>query len=113
MSDDEVATYLSQAKALLFPGIEDFGIIPVEANAAGCPVLAYKDGGALDSIKENVTGLFFDEQSAESLAECIKKFEACESKFLDRNAFTEHVKQFSNDEFVRKMKTVLEKKVRR
>ena len=113
VSDDEVATYLSQAKALLFPGIEDFGIIPVEANAAGCPVLAYKDGGALDSIKENVTGLFFDEQSAESLAECIKKFEACESKFLDRNAFTEHVKQFSNDEFVRKMKTVLEKKVRR
>ena len=53
VSDEEVAKYLSEAKALIFPGIEDFGIIPVEANAAGCPVLAYKEGGAIDSIKEN------------------------------------------------------------
>lgn len=112
VSDEEVAKYLSEAKALLFPGIEDFGIIPVEANAAGCPVLAYKDGGALDSVKENVTGMFFTEQTADSLVDCINRFEAVESTFNDRKAFTEHVKQFSTDEFAKKMRCLLEAKQR-
>ena len=100
VSDEEVAKYLSEAKALIFPGIEDFGIIPVEANAAGCPVLAYKEGGAIDSIKENETGLFFEEQTAESIIECINKFEQLESSFTNRDVFTNHVKQFSKEEFI-------------
>ena len=100
VSDEEVAKYLSEAKALIFPGIEDFGIIPVEANAAGCPVLAYKEGGAIDSIKENETGLFFEEQTAESIIECMNKFYQIESSFSNREVFTNHVKQFSKEEFI-------------
>lgn len=112
VSDEQVAQYLSEAKALLFPGIEDFGIIPVEANAAGCPVLAYKDGGALDSIEENKTGLFFEEQTAESLIKCMDDFEKKISNFQDRAVFTKHVKKFSQEEFIKNMKKVLEKKER-
>lgn len=110
VSDEEVADYLSKAKALLFPGIEDFGIIPVEANSAGCPVLAYKKGGAIDSIKENVTGLFFEEQTVESVIECIEKFESMESQFANREAFTAHVQHFSTNQFIQKMKTLIAEK---
>ena len=108
VSDEAIANYLSKAKALLFPGIEDFGIIPVEANAAGCPVLAYKKGGALDSIKENVTGMFFDEQTTDSLIKCMDSFEKRQSEFTDRKAFTEHVKQFSENEFIKKINFIVQ-----
>lgn len=112
VSDEEVAKYLSEAKALIFPGIEDFGIIPVEANAAGCPVLAYKEGGAIDSIKENETGLFFEEQTAESIIECMNKFEQLESSFTNREVFTNHVKQFSKEEFINKISKAIEERKR-
>ena len=108
VSDQAIADYLSKAKALLFPGIEDFGIIPVEANAAGCPVLAYKKGGALDSIKENVTGMFFDEQTTDSLIKCMDSFEKRQSDFNDRKAFTEHVQQFSENEFIKKINFIVQ-----
>ena len=108
VSDQAIADYLSKSKALLFPGIEDFGIIPVEANAAGCPVLAYKKGGALDSIKENVTGMFFEEQNADSLIECMDRFEKNPDAFNDRAAFTRHVQQFSEAEFIRKMNFIVQ-----
>ncbi len=110
VSDQTIADYLSRAKALLFPGIEDFGIIPVEANAAGCPVLAYKKGGALDSISEGKTGLFFEEQTADSLVECIENFEKRQSDFSDRSVFTKHVQQFSEAEFIRKMQNIVQKR---
>ena len=112
VSDEEVAKYLSEAKALIFPGIEDFGIIPVEANAAGCPVLAYKEGGAIDSIKENETGLFFEEQTADSIIECMNKFEQIESSFTNREVFTTHVKQFSKEEFITQISKTIEERKR-
>lgn len=112
VSDEEVAKYLSEAKALIFPGIEDFGIIPVEANAAGCPVLAYKEGGAIDSIKENETGLFFEEQTAESIIECMNKFEQIESSFTNREVFTNHVKHFSKEEFITQISKAIEERKR-
>ena len=112
VSDEEVAKYLSEAKALIFPGIEDFGIIPVEANAAGCPVLAYKEGGAIDSIKENETGLFFEEQTADAIIECMNKFEQLESSFTNREVFTTHVKQFSKEEFVTQISKAIEERKR-
>lgn len=112
VSDEEVAKYLSEAKALIFPGIEDFGIIPVEANAAGCPVLAYKEGGAIDSIKENETGLFFTEQTADSIIECMNKFEQIESSFTNRELFTTHVKQFSKEEFITQISKAIEERKR-
>jgi glycosyltransferase involved in cell wall biosynthesis len=63
VSDEEAAVLFAEARALLYPGIEDLGLVPIEANAAGCPVIAYRDGGALETINENVTGVFFDEQT--------------------------------------------------
>jgi glycosyltransferase involved in cell wall biosynthesis len=103
VSDEEVISLLSRARALLFPGIEDFGLVPVEANAAGCPVIAYRKGGALDTIKENVTGIFFDEQTPESLIRAMETFEATESSFWVRSRFTDHVLQFSKEEFKKRM----------
>lgn len=112
ISDEQVAQYLSQAKALLFPGIEDFGIIPVEANSAGCPVLAYRKGGAIDSIKENETGLFFDEQTVESLVDCINQFEKQENNFTNRENYKKHVQQFSNENFVKKIQKIVDERKR-
>lgn len=75
VTDRELPHYLQSAEAFLFPGIDDFGIAPVEALAAGTPVIAYKAGGALDYVTEGKTGLFFNNQSTEALAEAIKLFE--------------------------------------
>jgi glycosyltransferase involved in cell wall biosynthesis len=99
VSDDEAARLLSEARALLFPGIEDMGLVPVEAAAAGCPVIAYRKGGSLDTVKENVTGIFFDEQTAAALAAAIERFETVESLFTDRAAFNAHAGQFSKAAF--------------
>ncbi len=112
VSDQKVAQYLSQAKALLFPGIEDFGIIPVEANAAGCPVLAYHKGGACDSILENKTGLFFEEQTTQSLIACMDGFEKRESEFTDRAVYKAHVQKFSTQEFINKIQKIVDEKER-
>lgn len=71
----EVVELMAHCRAFLFPGFEDFGIAPVEAQAAGRPVIAYAGGGALDTVKENQTGLFFREQSVEALIESIEQFE--------------------------------------
>jgi glycosyltransferase involved in cell wall biosynthesis len=112
ISDAEVSDLFSRARALLFPGIEDMGLVPIEANAAGCPVIAYRKGGALDTVKENVTGIFFDEQTPQSLAEAIEKFETTESRFADREAFTRHVEQFSKDEFKKRVARIVAERKR-
>jgi glycosyltransferase involved in cell wall biosynthesis len=99
LSDEDIARYLSGARALLFPGIEDFGIVPVEANAAACPVIAFREGGALDTVKDGVTGIFFDEQTPASLAAALDRFEAMQGQFADRAPFSAHVQQFSREAF--------------
>jgi glycosyltransferase involved in cell wall biosynthesis len=112
VSDREAADLFAGAKALLFPGIEDFGIIPVEANAAGCPVIAFRKGGALDTVRENVTGLFFDEQTPESLAAAMDRFEANEALFADRAAFSAHVSQFSKAAFIGRVQRIVDERKR-
>ncbi len=72
---DEVARLMARCRALLFCGDEDFGITPVEAMAAGRPVVAYGAGGALETVVEHETGAFFREASAESLADALLAFE--------------------------------------
>lgn len=66
------------ASVFVFPGIEDFGITPVEAQAAGCPVVAFRAGGALETVIEDRTGLFFDEQNGDALADAILQFQTLE-----------------------------------
>ena len=75
VSDEEKQRYLAGCRAFLFPGEEDFGIAPLEAQAAGRPVIAYAAGGALDTVREGVTGEFFREATPESLAEAVRRFD--------------------------------------
>lgn len=75
VSDDELKATYGGARALLFPGLEDFGIVPVEAQAAGTPVIAYGRGGALETVKAEETGLFFSEQTVAALSAAIEAFE--------------------------------------
>lgn len=70
----ELARAYARAQALIFTAMEDFGIVPVEAQASGCPVIALGRGGALETVTEGDTGLFFGEQSAESLVQAVEKF---------------------------------------
>lgn len=91
---------LGEAQALLFPGIEDFGILPVEAMAQGTPVIAIKKGGALDYIEEGKTGLFFSEQTVSSLQEAMMKFETLQ--FTPETLYTAS-QQFGETMFIRRI----------
>ena len=80
-SRKDLARYYENARAFLMPAEEDFGIAPVEAMAAGCPVIAFDRGGALDTIVPGVSGVLFNEQSVEALVDAICSFESRQSDF--------------------------------
>ena len=88
--DETVRAHLRSCRALIFPGEEDFGIVPVEAQMAGRPVIAYGRGGARETVVDGVTGLFFDRPDAESLADAVLRFEGTAGGFspvaIRRNA---------------------------
>lgn len=75
LPDRDVEYHVARCRALLFPGEEDFGMAPLEVAAAGRPTIAFRAGGATETILDGVTGMFFEEQSPESLAEAIGTFE--------------------------------------
>jgi len=112
VSSEEQAKLFAEAKALLFPGIEDLGLVPIEAQAAGCPVIAYRKGGAVDTVKEGVTGVFFDEQTPDSLIKAMKYFEANREQFNNREAFNAHVRQFSRSAFKERIQRVIAERKR-
>ncbi|MDI4644169.1 glycosyltransferase family 4 protein [Cohnella hashimotonis] len=76
LPDGEVERLMRGCRALLFPGVEDFGITPLEVNACGRPVIAYREGGAQDTIRQGLNGLFFDKQTRESLARTLLGFQS-------------------------------------
>jgi len=78
-TDPEAMDLMSHCSAFLFPGKEDFGIAPIEVLAAGVPLIAYQAGGALEYVQDGVNGIFFAEQTAESLVEAIQKYEKIET----------------------------------
>lgn len=96
--DDALARTIAGCRALVFPGEEDFGIVPVEAMAAGRPVIAYRRGGALDSVVDGETGLFFDEQTVDSLAAAVQRFDAEFDRF-DPEHIAEHAARFDREHF--------------
>lgn len=98
---------LAQCRALIFPGEEDFGIVPVEAMAAGRPVIAYGRGGVLDSIIPGVTGHFFHEQTSECLEEAIRLFEADGLKNIKIASIVAQSKKFSVGLFNKKVQNVI------
>jgi glycosyltransferase involved in cell wall biosynthesis len=75
VTDDQLRGLYQRARGLIFPGREDFGIIAVEASACGCPVIAFGAGGALETVRDGLNGLFFAEQSANDLIRAIRRFE--------------------------------------
>ncbi len=105
LSDPEVTELLKRAKALIFPTLEDFGIVPVEAMAAGVPVIAYGAGGALETVVDGKTGVFFAEQTPEAIIEATKKFETMniepqdclsQAQKFSREVFKEKISDFVN-----------------
>lgn len=85
---------LAECSALIFPGVEDFGMVPVEAMNYGKPVIAFKDGGAMETVKENLSGIFFSEQNTASLNEAIIKYENFKNHF-SKDKIQNHAKRFS------------------
>jgi glycosyltransferase involved in cell wall biosynthesis len=104
VSDERRDALLSQARALLFPGEEDFGIVPVEAQAAALPVIAYGVGGARETVRDGVTGVLFEPQTAEALAAAIARFE---SLALDLQAARENARGFGRARFRAEMAAVI------
>lgn len=94
----ELRSLYARCRALIFPGQEDFGIVPVEAMASGKPVIAFGRGGALDTVLDGKTGLLFHEQTVESLIEAVERFERDEAAF-DRAAIRAHAMRFHGDRF--------------
>lgn len=91
--DSRVSQYASRCRALLFPGEEDFGMVPLEVNAAGRPVVAFRGGGAMETVIEGVTGVFFDEPDSTSLAVAIEEFESRKWDPLEIRAHAEKFDQ--------------------
>lgn len=106
LTDSELKKYYSEAKAFIFAAEEDFGIVPVEAMASGRPVIAYNKGGAIETVVDGKTGLFFNEQSAESLIGAIKKFEP--NKF-DTKIIRKQAEKFSIERFKKEFRKEVEK----
>lgn len=111
LSDEEVRGYYLRAKAFLFPGEEDFGITPVEAQSAGTPVLAFGRGGACETVEDGRTGLLFHAQTVESLAECIEKFEA-EGVACSKEEIRAHSLSFSEARFEEELHAYCDRRVR-
>ncbi|HUB35352.1 MAG TPA: glycosyltransferase [Solirubrobacteraceae bacterium] len=96
VSDERRDRLLSGARALLFPGEEDFGMVPVEAQAAGVPIVAYGVGGATETVIEGQTGVLFEPQSASALAAAIERLQALE---LDPRRARENARRFGRERF--------------
>jgi len=97
-SFDVLKQHLSKAKAFVFAAEEDFGIIPVEAQACGTPVIAYRKGGVTETVVENKTGIYFNEQTAGSIIDAISRFEKINNQF-DHAEIAAHAALFSSARF--------------
>ncbi len=99
-----IEDHLRRAAALLFPGEEDFGIVPVEAMAYGCPVVAYGVGGATETVLPDETGVLFAEQTVECLGEAVER---CASMQFDPQAMHRHAARFGRPRFLAEMRDIL------
>ena len=96
---DVLKDHMARCKALIFPGEEDFGIVPVEVMASGRPVIAYERGGARDTVVYGITGLLFKDQTVDALATAVKEFEVRRLYNVDTPSVVRHAQQFSEANF--------------
>jgi len=106
LKEGKLKEHYQNCKALIFPQEEDFGIVAIEAMACGKPVIAFRGGGALESVKEGKTGLFFNEQNVDSLMQAVKNFdpEKFKSKYIRKHAL-----KFDKELFKKKIKDFIDK----
>ncbi len=109
LPDNEVRHLYSECEALIFPQIEDFGITPLESMASGRPVIALGQGGATDTIKDGLTGVFFDKQTPLHLKGAIEKYQSMKDSF-DSEIIRNHASQFDISEFEKKLMKYLRDK---
>lgn len=102
---------LKRAKAFIYAAVEDFGIVPVEAQACGTPVIAYGKGGVLETVIEGETGHFFKEQTAEAVIEAITTFER--SAPLDPDLIRKNAERFNKSRFLQEMSSFVEEKTKK
>jgi glycosyltransferase involved in cell wall biosynthesis len=108
-SEDELKQYMQKAKAFVFAAEEDFGIVPVEAQSCGTPVIAFGKGGALETVIDGETGLFFHKQDVPSLLEAIEKFEKLTFNYT---VIRENALKYSKQRFEKEMKEFVEEQYR-
>jgi glycosyltransferase involved in cell wall biosynthesis len=102
---------LARCRALVFPGEEDFGIVPVEAMASGRPVIAYGRGGALETVISGRTGVLFEDHSVDGLIEAVRVFETNEASFKPE-AIRAHAGNFSERNFKAGIQAVIDEELR-
>jgi glycosyltransferase involved in cell wall biosynthesis len=108
VSDERLNELIGNARAAILPGEEDFGLVPLEAAAAGRPTIAYRAGGALETIVEGETGAFFDEASAESLAAAMRGFNP---GAYDSQRLRAHAERFAPNRFIERLRAIVEETV--
>lgn len=106
LTDEELVGYYKGCEALIFPGVEDFGLVMAEAHKFGKPVIAFAGGGALDIVIEGKTGYFFHEQTKESLMKALQKFE---NYSFDSKVIMKQAEKFSIDNFKKNFQSVVNK----
>jgi glycosyltransferase involved in cell wall biosynthesis len=110
VAHEDLKDLLGGARAFLHPGEEDFGIAPLEAMAAGTPVIAFGSGGALETVVPNETGIFFREQTVESLSEAILNFE---KENFSKEACRRQAERFSRERFLNEFREMTERQLRK
>ncbi len=106
VTDDVVSDYASRCRALIFPGEEDFGMTPLEINAAGRPVIAYHGGGAMETIQDGLNGIFFDKPTAGSLRGALHRFEQMS---WDPQAIRRHAESYDVTVFQSRIREFIDK----
>lgn len=109
LPDDQLVDHYARAQAFIVPAEEDFGITPLEAMAAGRPVIAYRSGGAIESVIENQTGAFFDEQTPESLMKTLRDFR---TDRFNSSVIQNHARLFHENHFKKQITEFIEKAYR-
>ena len=109
LPDEAVAKYLAESRALIFPGEEDFGIVPVEAMACGRPVIAYQAGGATETVSDGETGVFFEKQTVAELVAAVKKFQFMR---FDKQLIRRRAELFDKEQFKAKLLRFVNEKIK-